>query len=53
MFSTAPTMPTFTWVSRNVALLEDTTMSESTTKCSPEEATVPLTAQITGFQTRF
>ena len=53
MFSTAPTIPTLTWVSRKVALFEDTTMSASTTKCSPADATVPLTAQMTGFHTRF
>ncbi len=46
-------MPTFTWVSMKAALSDATTMSESTTKCSPPPTHRPLTAQITGFITRF
>jgi hypothetical protein len=46
-------MPTFTWVSMKAALADASTMSESTTKCSPPPTQRPFTAQITGFHTRF
>ena len=52
-FSIAPTMPTFTCVSVNFAFADAITMSASTTKWWPPPMHSPLTAQITGFQTRF
>jgi hypothetical protein len=52
-FSSAPTIPTFTWASMKAAFSEAITMSESTTKWSPPPTQSPFTAQITGFQTRF